>query len=441
MKFRIMFALLLFVSALASMSLSSAQGPDAEPIHFTVFVHEDYLITYIPGNVGISLEGFGFKTIVNEQEGVARYLEDYAAFKPLLLDDIETEICFRLERTGNNQPLPGVCPHGDRTVTETLPDTETDIFWWDDDRQSTRTLLFVKNDQRLQGHCAAGDTECHGEISFGSSECTVISSSDVNLRAGPGTNFSIEATLPASQTSHVDGQIQGTDGLIWWHLASGSWVRADVVNSDGSCETVPVLLYEDDFEAGASQWQESTDEWQMREDEVGNQIYCMIKTSEGFTYSRVTATDWPGSTYEWQNYVVEYDMRITHWENGAVMSNVRYAESPTIALYEYKIDPIGVDLSRGKMVDGVLQWSWLSKAEGQPYDLGEWHHVQIKVVGRRFQASVDGEVILNITDAESDLLQGTFGFGVGLLASPPEGGLDMFCVDNVRVEFVEPLPG
>ncbi|MBZ0301906.1 MAG: SH3 domain-containing protein [Anaerolineae bacterium] len=68
--------------------------------------------------------------------------------------------------------------------------------------------------------------------------CT-ISGANVNLRSGPGTNFSIASQLTAGNSMTVVGQTQGADGFIWWNLENGAWVRSDVVAEDGDCASMP----------------------------------------------------------------------------------------------------------------------------------------------------------------------------------------------------------
>jgi hypothetical protein len=72
--------------------------------------------------------------------------------------------------------------------------------------------------------------------------CMVSSrSGNVNLRQGPGTDFAIAGTLVSGDSLEAVGQAQGTDGQTWWNLAAGAWVRSDVVNEEGPCDTLPVM--------------------------------------------------------------------------------------------------------------------------------------------------------------------------------------------------------
>lgn len=71
--------------------------------------------------------------------------------------------------------------------------------------------------------------------------CTINAPGTVNLRSGPGTTFDRAGALSAGQTIEVDGQTQGADGMTWYRLASGEWVRSDVVGAPAACANVPAV--------------------------------------------------------------------------------------------------------------------------------------------------------------------------------------------------------
>ena len=93
-------------------------------------------------------------------------------------------------------------------------------------------------------------TRCQAEDIFGyalpeeyvAEGCFVSSNTNVNRRTGPGTNFDRDGQLQAGQSLEVVGQAldDGGNGLTWWELEDGAWVREDVVNVDGYCRTLPV---------------------------------------------------------------------------------------------------------------------------------------------------------------------------------------------------------
>jgi WD40 repeat protein len=79
------------------------------------------------------------------------------------------------------------------------------------------------------------------ETTTSTAGCTLTAPGSTNLRSGPGTTFDRAGTLSAGETVEVDGQSQGTDGMTWYRLASGAWVRSDVVGAPAACANVPVV--------------------------------------------------------------------------------------------------------------------------------------------------------------------------------------------------------
>jgi hypothetical protein len=73
------------------------------------------------------------------------------------------------------------------------------------------------------------------------STCTITARGSANLRGGPGTNFDRAGRLSAGQSAQVDGQAKGADGMTWFRLSNGAWVRTDVVNAPDPCGAVPVV--------------------------------------------------------------------------------------------------------------------------------------------------------------------------------------------------------
>jgi hypothetical protein len=73
-------------------------------------------------------------------------------------------------------------------------------------------------------------------------DCVVSNASRaVNQRSGPGTGFDVAGSLEAGVSESADGQASGADGFVWWRLASGGWVRNDVVDESGNCDSLPVV--------------------------------------------------------------------------------------------------------------------------------------------------------------------------------------------------------
>lgn len=74
------------------------------------------------------------------------------------------------------------------------------------------------------------------------STCTVAAFNDEGrLRAGPGREFPILGGLRAGEAATPDARAAGSDGMLWWRLSEGIWVRSDVVLAAGSCGALPLI--------------------------------------------------------------------------------------------------------------------------------------------------------------------------------------------------------
>lgn len=71
--------------------------------------------------------------------------------------------------------------------------------------------------------------------------CTAAWLVDVNLRAGPGTNYPIRRGVAAGFYGLPDARAVGSDGAIWWRLAEGVWLAADNTATAGVCGTLPLV--------------------------------------------------------------------------------------------------------------------------------------------------------------------------------------------------------
>jgi hypothetical protein len=71
--------------------------------------------------------------------------------------------------------------------------------------------------------------------------CVVTALGSVNRRSGPGTNFTPEGGLASGRSAVADGQTQGADGITWYRLTDGTWVRSDVVSEGAGCDVLPVV--------------------------------------------------------------------------------------------------------------------------------------------------------------------------------------------------------
>jgi hypothetical protein len=74
--------------------------------------------------------------------------------------------------------------------------------------------------------------------------CSITASGNVNLRRGPGLEYTTVSALPAGQQTRMFAQgTVGADGYVWWQLVNTYWVRSDVVSRPGDCtnESVDTL--------------------------------------------------------------------------------------------------------------------------------------------------------------------------------------------------------
>lgn len=71
--------------------------------------------------------------------------------------------------------------------------------------------------------------------------CVVWATANINLREQPTTNSAAVGQIPAGRGAYIDRQTMGEDGLVWWHLLGEVWVRSDVVETSGECDTLPAI--------------------------------------------------------------------------------------------------------------------------------------------------------------------------------------------------------
>lgn len=72
-------------------------------------------------------------------------------------------------------------------------------------------------------------------------EVTNNRGSAINRRASASTTADIAGQLNNGETARAVGQTIGGDGLVWWQLETGEWVRSDVVDEAGQCEALPTV--------------------------------------------------------------------------------------------------------------------------------------------------------------------------------------------------------
>lgn len=71
-------------------------------------------------------------------------------------------------------------------------------------------------------------------------EVTNNRGSAINRRISPSTVVDIAGQINDGETVRAIGQAIGDDGLVWWQLETGEWVRSDIVDEAGQCEALPI---------------------------------------------------------------------------------------------------------------------------------------------------------------------------------------------------------
>lgn len=69
--------------------------------------------------------------------------------------------------------------------------------------------------------------------------CLRLTTENVELRAGPGTTYTVNYTIAARRRVYPLTQATGDDGAIWWQLRGGNWMRESRAESRGNCSELP----------------------------------------------------------------------------------------------------------------------------------------------------------------------------------------------------------
>jgi hypothetical protein len=75
------------------------------------------------------------------------------------------------------------------------------------------------------------------------SDCTIAVTGDVNLRIGPGRDYPRRGVMLPGESAVPIGRAAGTDGALWWQLATQVWISSDVVLAAGRCGDVPLVEF------------------------------------------------------------------------------------------------------------------------------------------------------------------------------------------------------
>lgn len=74
-----------------------------------------------------------------------------------------------------------------------------------------------------------------------SDTCTIAVVNDVNVRVGPGRDYTLRGSMLTNQSAEPTGRAVGTDGRIWWRITGGAWISFDVTFVAGDCNPVPLI--------------------------------------------------------------------------------------------------------------------------------------------------------------------------------------------------------
>jgi uncharacterized protein YgiM (DUF1202 family) len=125
-------------------------------------------------------------------------------------------------------------PPGDEFEVIGGPECANGYTWWQVNYNGRSGWTAESGDGRywiepILEESATGDGQCFARAG----------SSNINLRTGPGTNNEVGGRLNANSQALIVSQTINTTGNIWYELANGFWVRSDVIQLLGSCDTIP----------------------------------------------------------------------------------------------------------------------------------------------------------------------------------------------------------
>jgi hypothetical protein len=105
------------------------------------------------------------------------------------------------------------------------------------DRNGFYALYLFSNSDTVTD-CQVNDMWVY-RVSAGAGACEITTSSNVNQRSGPGTNFGVAGQLSPGTVYQATAQARGSDGFTWYQLEDGAYVREDVVQAQGACSSLP----------------------------------------------------------------------------------------------------------------------------------------------------------------------------------------------------------
>lgn len=117
--------------------------------------------------------------------------------------------------------------------------TGFELFWWQvEDSEGSRGWVV----ESFFGEPVLIPARMDEPVIF-SSVCQLLTLYPVAIRSGPGDEYEQTASRRFEQAIAADGQITGTDGLVWWRLLDGFWINEYLVREDDTCFTLPVVSF------------------------------------------------------------------------------------------------------------------------------------------------------------------------------------------------------
>jgi len=100
-------------------------------------------------------------------------------------------------------------------------------------------IAALEYDNTVQPYAAIAAEMAPADTTASSGGCSVTASQDVNIRSAATTTAAPSGVLRAGTSMPVDGMSMGSDGMTWYRVTGGGFVRSDVVTTSGDCTALP----------------------------------------------------------------------------------------------------------------------------------------------------------------------------------------------------------